>query len=425
MTQVYEVIVGRLNVRDAATIKGKVKITVSKGDTLTVDEGIVVVEDGYIWRRIAGANLWVAEAQALINSLPYLRRVEPNTGRVTTDANGFQLDGKPFRFVGANIREFAYYGTNVLPYSYHENKDMELKAMKNCSMRVLRFFAPHHLVSIETSIRLVHEALDLLFRHNMLGIVVLSDALGNSGYYPPGDGKFHTEVLGHVNAQSYFHERGYHKFYLPFVKRIVKAMADHPAIFAWEIGNEFAIHPQPASTADSSVFKSFLEHVAAVIRENDPNHLITTGLVNSGHGVAHNGNRYTYAQEIINIGNIDFATVHFYHDSEKVPAEFSNSIPDMILSFASGKPFIVEEYGVSNLLPLRANHLRDTIKQCFDSYHASGFMQWGFSATGRDIGSGDNRYGMDNYAAGNRYTYNDFASIYQEWGQRFANEETD
>jgi hypothetical protein len=184
--------------------------------------------------------------------------------------------------------------------------------MQDMKMRVVRMHVCYRDVSLEQAIPLVGKALDLLHDRGMLAIAVLNDALGR--FWVPGDERFHRHDMGHLDKTDYFINKGYEENYLPYLQKMVAAYRDHPAIFAWELGNEYAIHPQPATEQDSEAFLNFAQVASDTIRSFDANHLITTGLVNTGH-VAPNDrpghDRIAYGKRLYGLPNINFATVHF------------------------------------------------------------------------------------------------------------------
>ncbi len=376
----------------------------------------VIGADGWQWRALADKqDAWIAEYHIRSGRRLLVRRppAMPVAGRVRVDGGRFLLDGQPLRFVGANLREFPFYGRHdVLPFASQDTQLDQLRAMQEMKMRVLRMHACHRSVSPDDAIPLVGAALDRIQQHGLLAIVVLNDSLGS--FWIPGDERFHRHVLGHLDKTDYFHAGGYRENYLPYARRLVTAYRDHPAVFAWELGNEYAIHPQPASVADGEAFLGFVETVSAEIRALDPNHLITIGLVNSGH-VAPNDqpglDRLAYARRLYSLPTVDFLTVHFYEGN----GEEENSRLDLIVAREVNKPLIVEEWGArgGNRAELTASTIAAWVEQ-----GASGFLQWGLSATPFDVGVGDSEFGMDPYAEGNKGHYPKLKQVYHDWAER-------
>lgn len=386
------------------------------GDAVVLGTQKIVGADGWQWRPLADKqDAWMAEYHTRTGQRLLGRKSpgKPLAGRVRTEGMHFVVDGQPLRFVGANLREFPFYGrSDVLPFASANIQDDQLRAMQEMGMRVVRMHACHRSVSLGDAIPLVGAALDRVQQHGLLAIVVLNDSLGS--FWVPGDERFHRHVLGHLDKIDYFHAGGYKENYLPYARRMVTAYRDHPAILAWELGNEYAIHPQPASVADGEAFLRFVEHVSGEIRGLDPNHLIAIGLVNSGH-VAPNDqpglDRLAFARRLYGLPAIDFLTVHFYEGN----GEEENSRPDLTVARELNKPLIVEEWGARG--GNRAALTASTIAH-WTGHGASGFLQWGLSATPFDVGVGDAEFGMDPYAGGNKDHYQNLKQVYREWADK-------
>ncbi len=376
----------------------------------------IVGVDGWQWRALADRqDAWVAEYHIRSGRRLLSRKSpgKPVAGRVRVDGRRFVLDGQPLRFIGANLRELPFYGrSDVLPFTNQGVQTDQLRAMQEMKMRVVRMHACHRSVSLEDAVPLIGAALDRIQQHGLLAIVVLNDSLGS--FWVPGDERFHRHVLGHLDKMDYFHAGGYKENYLPYVRRMVTAYRDHPAIFAWELGNEYAIHPQPASIADGEAFLRFVGSVSTEIRALDPNHLITIGLVNSGH-VAPNDqpglDRLAFARRLYGLPAIDFLTVHFYEGN----GEEGNSRLDLIVARELNKPLIVEEWGARG--GNRAE-LTDGVIAAWTGEGAGGLMQWGLSATPFDVGVGDTEFGMDPYTESNKGHYQKLMQVYREWAER-------
>jgi hypothetical protein len=407
-----------------------------------------VTEDGWVWRqRVAPAAGWVAEYNCRTGQRLLIRAwgdglVDgsgggsvvapargappsdelrtlgedsdqisiPVKGRVQVDGRTFVLDGVPLRFVGANLRELPFYGrADVLPFARAEHRGVQLEAMQTMHMRIVRMHVCTRQVPVEDAIPRVQATLDLIQSVGMLAIVVLNDSLGS--YYVPGDEPFHTHQLGHLDKQAYFVEEGYRQHYLPYVQKIVATFEDHPAIFAWELGNEYAIIPQPCGADESGAFLRFAETVSGVIRALDGTHLITTGLVHCGHVAPSAGRRRDFVARLYGLPTIDFATVHFYQDND----EERGARLDLDVVGELNKPLIVEEYGATS-----GNRAADT-DAALDrwlNHGAAGFLQWGLSALPVDIGVGDKDRGMDPVLPGNRDHFAGVREIYRAWGER-------
>ncbi len=433
--QMLFVVTGGVKVRSAPRIAPDNAVGfLAQGKSVSVEPGVRQVgPSGWVWRRVTGQeDKWIAEyncrtGMRLLGSEPLVEQPDPAAavisvaehalplvgGRVRLEGREFLLDGRPFRFLGVNLREFAFYPRqDVLPFATAVHQEEQLKAALRMKMRVVRLHACHHKVSLGDTVPLLRDALDLLHDHGMLAIVVLNDALGASGYYVPGDERFHRHEMGHLDKVDYFVKRGFEENFLPFIQKLVPLFSDHPAIFAWELGNEYAIIPQPASVEESEAFLHFARVSSDAIRALDSNHLITTGLVNTGHVAPTGHDRAAYAKRLYGLPALDFATVHFYEDN----SEEHSSLLDFEVMKQLNKPLIVEEFGATG--DNRAAFSRSRLEDWFVKREVAGFMQWGLSATPVDIGVGDNMRGMDPYSERNRAHYEAMVELYRQWAEK-------
>ncbi|MBN1964699.1 MAG: cellulase family glycosylhydrolase [Anaerolineae bacterium] len=409
----------------------------ARGEAVQVMPGIRQIGPaGWVWRRLVGGSAWAAEYHsrtgkrllaleaptAPVADEARTRRVAVTgvsaaggilQGRVRSDGTGFLLDGAPFRFIGVNLREFPFYEREFLKWANAGHQQAQLDGAREMRMRVIRMHACNKRVSVEEAIPLVRQALDLIDEYGMLAIVCLNDALGDSEYYVPGDEPYHKHKYGHLDKTMYYVEQGYRQHFLPYVQHLVPEFAKHRAVFAWELANEPAIIPQPASVAESEAFYQYAAESADLIRSLAPDHLITLGLVNTGHVAPTGQDRGAYAQRLYSLPNVDFATVHFYQDS----TEEQSSLPDLDVMKQVGKPLIVEEFGPTE--GDKASFADGRVNFWLAS-GAVGFMQWGLSATPVDIGVGDSVRGMDPFSPNNRDHYNAMKAVYRKWGEQLG-----
>lgn len=419
-----------LNVRRGPTLNDDIELKLSRGDIEEVYDDIQQRgEKNWVWRKlkrqnpIDGSALWAAE----FNTRTHIRLMRPVdsgqgvSGRVRTEGMRFKLDGESMRFMGANLREFAYYSQNVLAHVALRHQDAQLRAIKRMGMRVVRFYAPHVEYDTVDVIPLVRAALDRLHDHNLLAIVCLNDSLADSNFFVKGDLKYHTEEFGHLNRVSYFRDGGWRENFFPFVEDVVKDLAEHPAIFAWELGNEYALIPHPGTKEDGDAFIAFAHTTAQRIRELDDTHLITIGLINTAHVTPEGVTQVEMAHRLYDTPFIDFGTVHFYQTpnkpNEQMPLEAQRSEVDLDVLKSLDKPLVVGEFGSAQGNHNRVEFTENQLTHWFEA-GVAGFMQWGLSATSSDIGLGDNVWGMDAYSIHNRPIYNALFDLYKAWAQR-------
>jgi mannan endo-1,4-beta-mannosidase len=150
-----------------------------------------------------------------------------------------------------------------------------------------------------------------------------------------------------------------HQLFYDYVRFIVsrtnrytgKAYKDDPAIMSWQIGNE----PRAFSTEALPAFEKWLSEASGIIRELDPNHLISIG----SEGAWGCENDFGCWERISADQNIDYCNVHLWPynwgwakpDSliEHLPRACENTKEyiDKHLAICErlGKPLVMEEFG--------------------------------------------------------------------------------
>lgn len=170
------------------------------------------------------------------------------------------------------------------------------------------------------------DGLDYLLREmekrNMTGVFYLNNAWDWSGGYsfylkqaglpdsPNASGEGYNDYVAHaanfsLNGQA-------QALYLDYIRQIVtrrnrytgKAYKDSPAIMAWQLCNE----PRPFSAAAKPGFAHWISQAAAIVKEADPNHLVSTG----SEGYYGCGADMALCERIHNDPNIDYITLHIW-----------------------------------------------------------------------------------------------------------------
>ena len=130
-----------------------------------------------------------------------------------------------------------------------------------------------------------------------------------------------------------------------------RAYVDDPAIMSWQIGNE----PRAFSTEALPAFEKWLSEASGIIREMDPNHLISIG----SEGAWGCENDFGCWERICADQNVDYCNVHLWPynwgwakpDSliEHLPRACQNTKEyiDQHLAICKrlGKPLVMEEFG--------------------------------------------------------------------------------
>ena len=362
----------------------------------------------------------------------------------TTSGSQFLLNGKPFRFVGVNARELAYYGHQhygITKWTRAEHIDQQIEMAAQMKAQVVRFFAACNIdeagqprTDTQMAIRRTKAVLDKLAARKMYGLITLTDAKwsgldvrvpaqfrGPAGQPFLGDAK---EVLNNE-----FYRGGYKQGYIQFVQELVGALAGHPAIFAWAIGNEMQTYPSTdPSIADCDMFINFFKDASETIRRLSPKNLITTGIESCWHLFVLNAyERAKYCNKLYAIPTIDFATLHTYqehgnysnlgHNNDQIRRETE------LARTVWKKPIIMEEIGAvgGQSRGNGATWIAPTCQQLFDM-GVSGVLQWGFSAFDSDLGVGDGDSGMHRTPGGHPLYGGDWQQLfdtYKGFGSQF------
>lgn len=107
-------------------------------------------------------------------------------------------------------------------------------------------------------------------------------------------------------------------------EKIVSTFKNHKAIIAWDIKNEPNLDFENRNKTN---VLNWLDHLITVIRENDPNHLVTIGWSNS--------------YEATNLADkLDIVSYHFYNAIADFEKENSS------LEKAVSKPIVIQEFGI-------------------------------------------------------------------------------
>jgi hypothetical protein len=364
-------------------------------------------------------------------------------GRFTVQGTQFLLDGKPFRFVGVNVRELAYYGFSAWTngHARPEHIDAQLQSAKQMRAQVFRIYAPfsrnakgEERTDTQEAIRRIKLVLDKAQKLNMFALISLDDAK-QSGFHVATTDNGRYREPGFISNMAFYHG-GYQERYLPFVKELVGALGGHPALFAWGVCNETQVNPFIPPTppdSDCEAFLNYYKTTSETIKALAPGDLVTTSIECAR--VVFVANAYTgkkYANRLYTLPSIDFATLHSYQDWRRMDNVLGHNDEDgrMELDLARTvwkKPVVIEEMG-----PVRGEGgsapgrdgtgwTANALAKWFE-LGAAGAMQWGFSAMTDDVGVGDADAGMHNVGNNPHLPGNDWGgmfSVYQHWGNQF------
>jgi endo-1,4-beta-mannosidase len=343
---------------------------------------------------------------------------EPETpkGRFTIKGTSFLLEGKPFRFVGVNVRELAYYGYSGWGLGHiarPEFIDVQLQTAREMGARVFRLYAPFSKdaggfdrTDLKEAIRRLKNVLDKAQKYGLFALITLDDAK-QSGFHVATDfGRFRDPANMYNMA---YYRSGYRETYIPFVRGLVDALGGHPAIFAWGVCNEAQVNPFIPPTppdSDCQAFLDYFKHASETIKSFAPTDLVTTSIESCHHLFvvnAYEGKRY--ANKLYGLSTTDFATIHSYQDQLRMDNilghNYEIGLKELELAKKTWKkPVVIEEMGpVGGKFRAGAdNWVRNALAEWFRQ-GAAGCMQWGFSAADSDIGVGDADSGMHHVPA--------------------------
>jgi mannan endo-1,4-beta-mannosidase len=131
--------------------------------------------------------------------------------------------------------------------------------------------------------------------------------------------------------------------------RTGRVYTDEPAIMGWELANE----PRCEVPGGRELLLDWIDEMSRFVKSLDSNHLVAVGdegfLQHADtHDDLYDGSHGVDGEAILNIGQIDFGTYHFYPESMKHPPEF---LPVWIEDHVgagqrANKPMLLEEYGI-------------------------------------------------------------------------------
>ncbi len=316
----------------------------------------------------------------------------PPANYVQVISGHFYVNNAPFRNVGVNVASILYM------YKYHGegNFRAELQALKDAGITHIRVFLSNDKLTKEQIGDNLEAALNIIQGYGIYVTVALTDYYGqpvwinDANYVVQGDeNSFQTCSVGRC-LKPIWVESGYRTNYLPFVQYTVNRFKNNPAIFAWEVGNEIK-HEGGNGTA----LLNFYNDVVANIRQLDSNHMIATGIVDTGWASISPNSLYQNA-------NINFITIHHYVDSssDTNPAAW----PDMNLANQYGKPLVIEEIGVhKNVVAAQGfSFVRSVYTSAYNQPGVDSILQWGGGLT-YDYGSTHADYGPFKQGLVNEY----------------------
>lgn len=182
-----------------------------------------------------------------------------------------------------------------------------------------------------------------------------------------------------------------------------KPYKDDPAIFSWQIGNEPRCFSDDPQIRDG--FIGWMTETAKIIKEIDPNHLLSTG----NEGLMGCENDLSLVERVNSIPGVDYMTIHIWPynwswaKAESLAEDLDSAIEKtdgyinqhVELASRLGLPIVVEEFG----FPRDGfSDSREAFTTCRDKYYRHIFSRvadgsldganfWGWSGFAQPVGS--------------------------------------
>ncbi|HEY8464436.1 MAG TPA: cellulose binding domain-containing protein [Bacillota bacterium] len=301
-------------------------------------------------RPVLGLFLAIVVLVAVFNL--FTTQAAPN-GFVYREGKNFMLNGKIFRFGGANNYYLHYKSTSMIDDVLNDAVAMNLKVIRCWAF--MNGNGQENIV-MQPSLGVYDDAgfarLDYtLQKAESLGLKLILvlvnnwDDFGGMNQYVNWTGAGNHDAF-YTNAQCKQAYKNYVKYVINRTNSLTEVQyKDCPAIFAWELGNE----PRCQSDSTGRTLVEWADEMSTYIKSIDPNHMVSVGdegffarkeetdwFYNGGEGVDWDS--------LIALKNIDFGTVHLYPDHWGKTAEWGIQwIKDHA---PKEKPVILEEYGI-------------------------------------------------------------------------------
>ncbi len=199
---------------------------------------------------------------------------------VTAKDTLFYLNGKPFRFIGANMYELANVDSHIT--------ELMIKDAFNEGFTVIRFWAFEPMAKSK-----LKEICDIVSEYKIKIIPVLADTWG---------------YLQNYKIDSHWYKEGYKKNYLNYVSDIVSEFKDRDEILLWELINE------PSTDSFEDIY-NFTKTASEFIKSKDPNHLISIGTIGGiGDKFGNFFSRFSISnfEKLYSIKTLDAVSIHDY-----------------------------------------------------------------------------------------------------------------
>jgi mannan endo-1,4-beta-mannosidase len=317
---------------------------------------------------------------------------------VTAQGRNFEIDGKPFTFVGVNVYDAAatdrYSCDPSARMSPTELADTFKLLHDRYGVTVVRFWAYQTYTDAGRDWSGMDDVISAARSSGIRLLPVLEDG--------PGYCTTSTDVIpkAQVDNDTWFVD-GYRKqfgsavlSYRDYAKIVVEHYRDEPVILGWSLMNE--ADTSARDSQNRSVLVDFATDMASVIKSADPRHLLTLGTQSNGAAGA-SGPDFL---QVYQVPGLDFAEVHDWgywgSDTAAMPGGTGNTPPatgsttcqglhaqigcSFAYSVQLGKPLLVGEAGIDRGdgaagLSRRAQLLGAKMTAAFQA-GAGGYLLW-------------------------------------------------
>jgi hypothetical protein len=268
-------------------------------------------------------------------------------------------------------------GVNMFNGLYVEGIERDLDEVASMGGSIVRVMVAHRDRSSEESAARLKSFLDKAGRRNIRVIACLINYYGDTKFHCPGMQDCLTEQWKGIpvfGAPLFNNEM--HSAYLKLLNEAVSLNKSHPALYAWEPGNELNFPGRPQAVLD------FIKAASAKIRSIDTIHHIASGAISS------RSSGFTPEQFYGQLPSIDIVTAHIY-----TPEDFETAKLDFLWARGQSKIAMVEEMGFKGVN--RIDLYRESFIKIAAS-NAQSVLLTGFIAKNSpDNENGDHELGMD------------------------------
>jgi endo-1,4-beta-mannosidase len=328
-----------------------------------------------------------------------------NDDFVTRSGSSFELDGRPFRFVGFNLYDAAasdLYSCSPSTRLSDANLNATMEYLHDqLGTSVIRFWAYQTYTQGGTDFAGMDRVIDAARHAGLRVIPVLEDGPGDCSSGVKGVSKAASEGDTWY-TQGYKQPYGNATLsYRDYVRVVARHYRDNPTIMAWMMMNEAETSARNAG--DVTALADFALDIGTVIRSVDPHHLITLGTQGNGApGVSGPDFTAIYRQPVL-----DFVEVHdwarYGSDTQALPGSVNGALPEVdagecqsrtapiacsyAIAHRLGKPLVVGEAGIAaadaTSRTRRAQLFQAKISAAFAS-GASGYLVWQLNTANTD-----------------------------------------